>query len=385
MKPCPGPSAVPSRPPINTCHYINYTALLLMRSSALLVKLGTAGMEPRPNQQPDTISPCEDDIVEPLRLPVRRNVAADRNLGLPHTPVVEEPLSPTSPEGRQRRRRPMALRSPPGRRRPQDQEDDEDFLSPTHSSLVTQFYPPEAPRSAPASTIAYNRSISGPIRMSRPEPEQSTSRLAEPGSLGRSQTSWGSPRSPPTTTQYHFPSCWDPSPSPQAPSSRSMDEPPTPLRATRTYPAGGQWEPWDASQSPPPFPTGHRRSSARVQTFDDETELHQFAEATSGFDPFSPVRTRPMTEYYAPRTYSHSQPLPQQPFPRNSMGLTRSTSQAIAEVLQAGEEDHMDDEELPDYEQSQAEAHFHQRREAAQRAAELERRWRDARRRTRSP
>lgn len=170
------------------------------------------------------------------------------------------------------------------------------------------------------------------------------------------------------------------------------------------------------------------RPTRDVDAFDDISQFHLFVEATSGlpsFSPFSPstppvqnpwgsqqnhqpgpygsavfphpreIPTRdypaPSQQYESQHQHSQSQPqlqAPPQPrrmpysYPGPQAPASLSTRQEATRnhmlaMMNVYEQDQPQDDELPDYEQSQLEATQAQRRQAALRARELERRWRE--------
>jgi hypothetical protein len=141
-------------------------------------------------------------------------------------------------------------------------------------------------------------------------------------------------------------------------------------------------------------PYGLRRESEAVDEFTSPTEFALFVEATSSLN-INATSSAPWTfnPRPAPTATRLAAPLP--PLPRShsspapvSRQATRqpSRSQLLAEALggldgegsRPGSPD--EDDELPDYAQSQAEAAARQRREAARRAQELDQLWSSARR-----
>lgn len=377
--------------------YISYTARLLLTSSTLLAQVGTsAARDPRPAQSRDddpSSPPDWQDLLEdpPTSRWANVRVAADWQ---PKTEPSVAPSQSPEPQEKKKKRRPGKLEALIRRRA-------EDTSSVPPCSLSPLFPRPaqEPPRSAPASQASYPNSISGPSSMpSSSQPERRPSPLRVPShSSGRNYTTQPPTRTAssdyPTSPEYFYPI--SPLDRPRS-SSHAGENLRSPLRAARTYPGA----PWESSPN-----HGSREQRRPSTAFDDDAELHRFAEATSGFDPFSPVRQRPLSqvlyrEYYAPRatppqqTTSYSQPIPQYPFEQSSAysmdrspGITRSSSAALAQALRAMEEEEdeysmpPEEEELPDYAQSQWEAQSHQRRAAARRAAELERQWMEARQR----
>lgn len=361
--------------------YISYTARLLLASSTLLAQVGSrAGMDQSRSAQ--SHDPGIPDWHEALDDPPTSRWANVR--------IADPSVAPSHPHERKKKRIPADLESLSQRR----QES-------LHPRSLSPYTPAQAsPRSAPAAQPSYPASISGPLAMpAAVRPEQRPSPLRVPThNSSRNYTTQPPARAVsseyPMTPQYFYPV--SPLERPRS-SSHTTETLRSPLRIAQTYP-GAPWE-----SSPIRTAQQQRRPSA---TFDDDAELHQFAEATSGFDPFSPVRQRPLSqvlyrEYYAPRAQSastppasYSQPIAQHPFQptppynmdRNPV-ITRTSSATIAQALREMEEAEgdydmpPDDEELPDYAQSQWEAQSHARRAAARRAAELERQWMESRQR----
>ncbi|KAH7049166.1 hypothetical protein B0J12DRAFT_699815 [Macrophomina phaseolina] len=360
--------------------YISYTARLLLSSSTLLAQVGSSAARdhPPPAQSPALSAPDWHDLIEDPPTSRWANVRVAADWQPPAGPSVAPSKSP-EPQDKKKKRRPGKLEALIHRR----QEDSSSHL----------------PRSAPAAQPSYPSSISGPHSMpSSSHPERRPSPLRVPShSSGRTYTTQPPTRTVssdyPTSPEYFYPA--SPLDRPRS-SSHAGEGLRSPLRGARTYPGA----PWESS------PNHAAREQRRPSTaFDDDAELHRFAEATSGFDPFSPVRQRPLSqvlyrEYYAPRApptqqpTSYSQPIPQYPFDpsapysmNRSPSITRSSSAALAEALRSMESEDdaygmpPDEEELPDYAQSQWEAQSHQRRAAARRAAELERQWMEARQR----
>ncbi|KAF2433115.1 hypothetical protein EJ08DRAFT_647511 [Tothia fuscella] len=159
------------------------------------------------------------------------------------------------------------------------------------------------------------------------------------------------------------------------------------------------WSAPEVMQSPQPAQSSDRRESEAMGGFTSPSEFALFAEATSSLNIVA-IKSSPWSRGVRPS----SRPLPTQsrleaplpPIPRShsspapdtrSIGRQRSQSQLLTEALVGWDQDEghqgseISDDELPDYAQSQAEAHAHQRREAARRAQELEQRWSSARRR----
>ncbi|KAF2101745.1 hypothetical protein NA57DRAFT_53694 [Rhizodiscina lignyota] len=229
----------------------------------------------------------------------------------------------------------------------------------------------------------------------------------------------------------YSPSVYSPSPSPQSVSAISRSET---FRSQSTWvpsPMSPELprlprEHWATNSYPPPQPDNRRGSawSPTEEPFDDASQFHLFVEATSGLGPldnngnnngsshtrgsvFSPQGNRgdgnggnndrylhyqhqygtapratsvpPQVpqEFYAPRPAGHSGVHRRQTYqhrPREAQESTHAFAAALAGVVM-DQEPSDDDDELPDYAQSQREAQARQRRAAAQRAQELEERW----------
>ncbi|KAB2572882.1 hypothetical protein DIS24_g6841 [Lasiodiplodia hormozganensis] len=372
--------------------YISYTAQLLLASSTLLAQVGTcAGMDQsRPSQSHDASDHSAPDWHRSLENPPTSRWA---NVRVPDWQRTRDARPPSAESDEERRKRKPRKLEALIRRRPEDTTS-----GPPRSLSPFSYHPArELSRSAPASQLSYPDSISGPSTMPssshhdmRPSPLRVPSRPS-----GRNFTAQPPARTVssdyPTSPEYFYP--LSPLDRPRS-SSHNGETLRSPLRAARTYPG----TPWESS------PNRTAQEQRRPSTaFESDAELHRFAEATSGFDPFSPVRqARPLSqvlyrEYYAPRApppqqpNSRSQPLPQYPFDQNysmdqNVAVTRSSADLVAALRSLEEDDDdysmpPDDEELPDYAQSQWEAQSHQRRAAARRAAELERQWMEARQR----
>jgi hypothetical protein len=147
-----------------------------------------------------------------------------------------------------------------------------------------------------------------------------------------------------------------------------------------------------AMQSPITSASSYRRESEAM----DPSEFALFVEATSSLNInatssssslWSRAPTRPsvtpnrLAAPLPPLPRSHSSPAPHTRFPSRQPSRAQLLADAITgwdgdESSQGSQED-----ELPDYAQSQAEAHARQRREAARRAQELDLMWSNSRRR----
>lgn len=108
----------------------------------------------------------------------------------------------------------------------------------------------------------------------------------------------------------------------------------------------------------------------------DAAQFHLFVEATSGFS------SEPMSFDRDPAS-GGSRPPPSLAA-RSSFGyLPRAAARTPSQIFMDGlspDDEYRDDDELPDYAQSQREAAQQRRREATRRAEELEQRWMSARR-----
>jgi len=211
-------------------------------------------------------------------------------------------------------------------------------------------------------------------------------------------------------------------PVPQAPrESRSVSmgsnfESPS-LRASSTFPDTTYTATPRGSVSSRPRP--HTSWLSPTEPFQDPSEVGLFAAATSGlpgsFDPFSPTETphlqgslfardrrddsipilaqpsrqqqvggwQPMPDEYLPRQGSSevmfsSSALPSPPQPSSPRNMNMNTINMELERLGLTDQEHEDDE-LPNYAQSQAQMAQLKRNEALARARELEARWNSSR------
>lgn len=312
--------------------------------------------------------------------------------------LLTPPPSGTSKHGQKEKKKPASLRYLI-KRRPEEGAGHvrSASLSPHHAVEPVQSAPP----TATAFPDSVHRSVSQPPSMERAVSHQQASppteyfdmSFADPGPT----TTW-IPRASQTFPQ----TSWEPSPIESQPASRFSRQPP---RAD-TAPA--------STRRPPAA-----RQQSGADSFDSPEDFHLFVEATSGFSssgfsltsPQTPPRSRPQPFSYqaAPQLPPLPQlivppPEPPQP-PREAQhsyyhqqhhhpdyyqyGMSHSaveptTSQSFAQSLDrigSYDDEAPPDDELPDYAQSQADAQAARRREAAQRAAELERQWANSRRR----
>ncbi|KAK8172000.1 hypothetical protein BKA80DRAFT_317308 [Phyllosticta citrichinensis] len=322
-------------PLLPTPEYINYSAQLMLHSPVLLAHVGSSARMDYP--QLNTTS-------------ARAQTPSTASIPYPSGTRAEPPLTLNVPHG-ERRRRPGFLPSP-------------QTVSQRSISLDKPL--PAIPRSAPPTQTSYSRTPSSNASMSsgrdwRPSPLRVPSR---PGT---------------SAIPAH-----DTPPSQPVDDSRRPSQAESAKSPPHTY-AGAPW-----ADSPPRANRGRDsqgRARSQSETFEDLNELHQFAEATSGFEPFSPLRgpQHPTNsvygEHYGPRISSQpSLPTYEQVDPPSR---SQTSSQALAEALAEIEAEERlraeQGDELPDYAQSQWEAQGKARRVAAQRAAELERQWVEAR------
>jgi hypothetical protein len=139
----------------------------------------------------------------------------------------------------------------------------------------------------------------------------------------------------------------------------------------------------------------NNRRESEADGFTSPSEFALFVEATSSLNinstsslPWShPPRPMPTSQRLAaplpPLPRSHSSPAPVRRNPSNQPSRTQLLAEALNGLDDEGsrQESSSEDDELPDYAQSQAEAAARQRREAARRAQELDQMWSSARRR----
>ncbi|KAK7545342.1 hypothetical protein IWX49DRAFT_551819 [Phyllosticta citricarpa] len=335
MQPCSAATPAPY-PLLPTPDYISYSAQLMLHSPVLLAHVGSSAR--MDYSQPNTSARAQTPPAASITYPPGTRAGPSLTLNVPH--------------GERRRR--------PG------------FLS-SHRAVSQRFFSldkplPAIPRSAPPTQTSYSRPPPSTVPMSsgrdwRPSP------LRVPSAPGN-EVSPGTPAHD-SSSSHAVDDTRRPS---QADSAKS---PP------HTY-AGAPW-----ADSPPHANRGRDsqgRTRSQSETFESINELHQFAEATSGFEPFSPLRgpqhptNTVYSEHHGPRISSQpSLPTYVQDPPSRSQSSSQALAAALAEIeaeerLRAERGD-----ELPDYAQSQWEAQSKARRAAAQRAAELERQWIEAR------
>ncbi|EMD00593.1 hypothetical protein BAUCODRAFT_20665 [Baudoinia panamericana UAMH 10762] len=206
------------------------------------------------------------------------------------------------------------------------------------------------------------------------------------------------------------------------PPMRSVSQPNTPAYHQHSF-ESSEDIPMHVPRTPTYPPTGRRRmhsaSGVTDAAFQDERDFRLFVEATSGLGPIDTFRashssssgsSRPRTrnshgsgngnshstsqQQVSPiadtpttmQAYQHLAQMPQATLPsqqhlqpseaRSESWRRGSPSPAVSPL----EEDYPDDDdELPDYAASQAQAHAAQRVEASRRAQELQRRWQESR------
>ncbi|KAF2179021.1 hypothetical protein K469DRAFT_597403 [Zopfia rhizophila CBS 207.26] len=322
------------------------------------------------------------------------------------TTSVNKPL-PQSPESEKKRLKPASLRSLI-RRRPSEQLDPtrlqpEPYQHHQRSSSDNgnlspqpyQYYYQQSSRSMPSSPNEYAQAS------------------AQVASLARAHSAAANISSP---TQYQA--------YPQRSVSMNSFEP-TPPRARRTFPETSTPSTATARESTSERPRPHTWLSP-TESFEDASQFHLFVEATSGlldgdlgFDntlsPTSPPRlqgslfsrgrqtdripiplqnpsaTQTPSQYhqvqgwqsmgydYMPSQSERSHAL-LQPHLSQQSHLTPNVNAINLELERLGlSEDEGPEDELPDYAQSQAEMNAKRRKEATDRARELEARWNDAR------
>jgi hypothetical protein len=302
-------------------------------------------------------------------------------------------LQPT--DDRPKKKKPASLRSLI-RRRPSEKE------QPPHvrSQSLSPGYQAEPLGSAPASVTTFDqasqRSISQPPMLSRALSANNGDGSLHYPSISRSAASndsrqaYGDTYLGPRPSQTYPQASWD-----QSSRSHSYYEP------DRAWDAPYGQHTQDRAQTPKPMQASSQ--ARQTGTDDDEpTDFHLFVEATSGLDssasflltsPQSPPNPRPtfqLSRQQPPGLHTNPQSNAhylQEPPPQATV-MTQENytpSQAFNESIQniSGDEEQPPDDELPDYAQSQAEASQKRRREAAIRAAELERRWQAATRSSR--
>lgn len=272
-----------------------------------------------------------------------------------------------------------------------------------------EYHTENTPRSAPSAITSFPYDVSGPV----PHPHTSTT--------------WPLPSDPIVPSMSY--SAFSPSTSvPHDPwafsSTSTLSRQQTEITSPTDYAGLSQADVWELSTSfvpsmaqrfaarGPPPQTGRRssRRESEAVEFTSPNDFALFVEATSslnitpafpthslGFETQQPSNF-PATPYYQqtrvslnrlaaplppiPQYRSHSSPAPAT---RRPPAHQSSRSQLLAEALAGVElqdlENSEDDDELPNYEQSQAEAGARQRQEAARRAQELNEAWSAARRR----
>lgn len=323
MQPC---SQLSPADTLSTVSYMTNSSLLLLQASTLLLSISTSTCMDSSRASQAQSSGLSSGSSRWERTPSTERSAywatsrtqLDTAQVPPPVPSLQLPNSPTYSPSLKIKKKPASLRSLL-RRKP------EENVMPGQPSSLSPYFVPEPLRSAPPSTVSYPRSISEPPILSR----------------GFSQHRQTPPRPEPARDYGSF-------------------EAPRSPRQAQTFP-----QPSFESFSP-------QRNAVNtwLEPFDNGSEMHLFAEATSGFA-FSP----PTHRVAPPPQQSVQLSIPERPL---------TPSQRLAATIQnvAGDEEDevSDDDELPDYQQSQAEAHEKKRREAASRAAELERRWASARR-----
>jgi hypothetical protein len=250
-------------------------------------------------------------------------------------------------------------------------------------SLVTSFLP-ERPRSSllpttvwsAASPARFNQyhSYSNPVTLFSPVGSNPYDSWQDSPGRSRSQTYMASPAS------YNGPRWTDPLPEFYQQEGRGYSASSAP---------GALQSPVSANRA------GPRRESEAADGFTSPSEFALFAEATSSLNidasPYLPwsraSRPSPSQSRLAaplpPLPRSHSSPASSNRFPVRQPSRTQLLAEAMVglEREDSAPGSQSSDDELPDYAQSQAEAHARQRREAARRAQELEQSWSNARRR----
>ncbi|KAK8246263.1 hypothetical protein HDK90DRAFT_461115 [Phyllosticta capitalensis] len=337
MQPCSAATPAPYSV-LPSADYISYSAQLMLHSPVLLARIGSSARMDYPRLNTSS---------------ARAQTPPAASIAYPSGARADHSLTLNVPHG-ERRRRPGFPQAP---------------RSVSQRSISLDKPLPAIPRSAPPTQTAYTRLPLNIIPMSnnrdwRPSPLRVPSRSGNDASS--SNPAQDSPISPPLDDNRR--------PS-QADSAKSP---------AHTY-AGAPW-----ADSPPRANTGRdsqNRARSQSETFENINELHQFAEATCGFEPFSPLRgphvatNSVYSEPHGPRI-SSSPALPtyeQVDPPRRGQSSTQALAEALAAV-EAEERLHAErGDELPDYAQSQWEAQSKARRAAARRAAELERQWIEAR------
>ncbi|KAF2817074.1 uncharacterized protein BDZ99DRAFT_8417 [Mytilinidion resinicola] len=397
MLPCSQSDTPPS---IARPDYISYTSLQLLKSSLLLLQIDPPCMASNIHRRPvGQHSPWPSDEQSAYQTSTTANPTpnlANAQRTSPAQQYFSQP--PASPTSDKKQRMPSSLRSLIRRKPESDAPRPQQPPMPDSNS-----YFPSRPSTQQGGLTPY----------SYYQPAQSTPALTVPSLSARSMPP--SPMDAPSSLFTRSVSAHVVSPtSPQdrAPQSyrHSSYEPsfePQPVRARRTFPE---------TQFDTPVATTAPSSSMQYQepeALADAAQYRLFVEATSGLppgfldmqSPLSPPGATPSlfirtsqtlnpapvsapvldlsSPHSQPHSYSRAQPqYPAQHQTSGSYGYS-SQSQRIADELErlSGDEDNHDDDELPNYAQSQAEMHESRRAEAARRAAELERSWRSRGRR----
>jgi hypothetical protein len=332
-----------------------------------------------------------------------------------HTTVdTNKPLPPSPTDSERRRRKPNYLRTLLGRS--------------SSSHLDPTFLHPQVQYSSTATGLsletrgnhAYSRSMpSSPYEYDQVGTGPDPSSLLRPTSAAATYTDWTEyqPYTPPVNQQQ------DATYFVRPPRSSSMNDSfeTTPPRA-RTFPVETSISSPTMREGVSNRPRPHTWLSP-TDSFSDPSQFSLFVQATTGLpedpDPFSPTgppqlqgslfarRTRndviPLPlQYSTPAAPRHGDfrtdwqnfeppPIPHQIAPRQASNSSRPDCQqqlqgtshmaAVNRELEllGLEDENAPDDELPDYAQSQAEAHERSRAEASARARDLENRWRRTR------
>ncbi|KAF2016405.1 hypothetical protein BU24DRAFT_200978 [Aaosphaeria arxii CBS 175.79] len=335
-----------------------------------------------------------------------RSAAPGQYSSVPSISTTEDGLNkplPPSPESEKKKRKPSALRNLI-RRHPSDHLSDSSHLQPLpyqhqRSSSATGHLSPEPlyqpvyqSRSMPNSPAAFSQDPPTPVSFARAHSaaaDYSTPSLYVPFSPQQQQQQ---PRAVSMSTYFE----------PQPPQSR------------RTFPETGSPSVTSPRDSYSTRPRPHTWLSTRDQNepFNDDTDFHLFVEATSGFQdgstddnsttspqireslfgrgrqndripiPFQhsiasaarePVTRPEYTEFEPVHVSSSALPRPDSyysPLPSPGINVINMELERLG-ISDDGEPD----EELPNYAQSQAEMASKRRKEATERARELEARW----------
>jgi hypothetical protein len=280
--------------------------------------------------------------------------------------------------------------------------------------------PETAPRSAPSVITSFPQDVSGSAAPYLPQTQTSWP-LSTYQSQSYSQNPYATNFSPvsnnpyddwaqdSTSSQASSQQTFMTSPTSYSGSSQGQSFPPPRSWSRMSRPPGATYPPVQAPTFTPTF----RRESEVVDEFTSPTDFALFAEATSSLD-ISPLPSPnpnmggwsqiplpagnfrpPVGEYSQSRQHRVSPtrlaaPLPPLPHsrsrssPASAMRRQPGRSQMLAEALTGldiqRESSEDDDDELPNYEQSQAEVAARKRREAARRARELDEAWSRSRR-----